>query len=988
MMIRSGARCLLLAGFFAFAGCGSGGSSPPQLTSISVEPAAPRIAAGTTQQFTATGIYSDGSKQDVSATAAWESSNTNAATVASGGAAAAAGLATAISPATTTITAALDGVSGSTNLTVTAATLVSIGVSPANLSEPVGLTHQLAATGVYTDHSTHDVTTAVTWSAAQTAVATVGDAPGSVGLLTAVSPGSTAVTAAVGAVSGSITVTVTPAVVESIGVTPATLTLAKGLSHAFKATGIYSDHSTHDLTAAAQWTSSLAAVATIGDAPGSAGVATATGTGSATLTAAYGGMSGTAVLTATAAALVSVAVTPANPTLVDGLHQAFTAMGTYSDASLHDLTDTAIWSSTVETVAVVANAPGAAGLATSVAPGATTIGATASGLTGSTTLTVTPATLVSIAVTPAGSTITLGTNQQFTATGTYSGTATQNLTSTVTWQSSNAAVAPVSNAAGTQGLATAAGAGSATMTAMLGGLSGSAVLQVIPDMPVSITVTPANPRIANATEQQFAAIGQYAGGSTQDLTAFATWTSSVPGTASVSNAAGSIGLAAALALGTTSIGATFAGVSGSTTLTITAATLTSIALTPVNAHIPDGGTDQFTATGTFSDASTQDITLAVNWSSADSAVASVSNAAGSQGLVTGAALGSTTLGASFDGVLAPAVPLSVVVPTYAYVVDNGDNTVSQYAIAADGDLSALTPATAPTGNGPVAVAVSPAGPYLFVANNLDNTVSAYTIAAGGALTPVGGVPPATGAGPVSAVVDPSGQYLYVANYDDGTLSQFAVGAGGALTALSPAAVATGAYPQAIAVEPTGHYVYVAAASGSVSEYAIGAGGGLTALTPATVIAGTFPQAIVAAPTGHHVYVVNSGDDTVSQYAIGTGGVLAALNPATVPAGGSPESIAIDPAGRYAYEADAAGTVSQYAIGAGGLLQPMTPASVLAQATPQAVSVDPSGSFVYVANEGDDLVSQYGIGGAGALTPLASNTLPTGSTPLAIAVASR
>ena len=83
--------------------------------------------------------------------------------------------------------------------------------------------------------------------------------------------------------------------------------------------------------------------------------------------------------------------------------------------------------------------------------------------------------------------------------------------------------------------------------------------------------------------------------------------------------------------------------SGSTTLTVTDATLVSIEVTPAAPSITNSLTQQFTATGTLSDSSTQDLTTQVTWASSDSAVATVSNAAGSNGLATTATgVGTTT----------------------------------------------------------------------------------------------------------------------------------------------------------------------------------------------------------------------------------------------------------------------------------------------------------------------------------------------------------
>src|SRR5260370_29984986 len=108
--------------------------------------------------------------------------------------------------------------------------------------------------------------------------------------------------------------------------------------------------------------------------------------------------------------------------------------------------------------------------------------ATWGAVSGSTTLTVTAATLVSIAVTPANPSITKGSTQQFSATGTYSDGSTQNLTSTATWSSSAAGVATISTA----GLATAVGTGSTTIQATLGALFSSTTLTVTGGVPVLV----------------------------------------------------------------------------------------------------------------------------------------------------------------------------------------------------------------------------------------------------------------------------------------------------------------------------------------------------------------------------------------------------------------------------------------------------------------------------------------------------------------------
>jgi hypothetical protein len=190
------------------------------------------------------------------------------------------------------------------------------------------------------------------------------------------------------------------------------------------------------------------------------------------------------VLTVTAATLQSIAVTPANPSITKGLTQQFAATGTYSDNSTQTLTGSVVWASATPGVATIT----AGGLATGAGVGTSSISATLGGKSGSTVLTVTAATLQSIAVTPANPSITQGLTQQFAATGTYSDNSTQTLTGSVTWASATPGVATIT--AG--GLATGAGTGTSSISATLAGKSGSTVLTVtaapIPPTVVSFSV--------------------------------------------------------------------------------------------------------------------------------------------------------------------------------------------------------------------------------------------------------------------------------------------------------------------------------------------------------------------------------------------------------------------------------------------------------------------------------------------------------------------
>jgi len=91
--------------------------------------------------------------------------------------------------------------------------------------------------------------------------------------------------------------------------------------------------------------------------------------------------------------------------------------------------------------------------------------------------TLTPPDLESIAVTPGTSTLSPGGTQQFIATGTFSDGSTQQLAS-VTWSSSNPNVAQITNDVTNHGVALAVAAGTVTIAATAGSVSGTARLTV------------------------------------------------------------------------------------------------------------------------------------------------------------------------------------------------------------------------------------------------------------------------------------------------------------------------------------------------------------------------------------------------------------------------------------------------------------------------------------------------------------------------------
>jgi len=244
------------------------------------------IASGTTQQYTATGTYTDMTQQDLTNVVSWTSSVPGVAVISN--AAATRGLATAgnvQATGQTTITATFGGRSGNTTLTVNPATLDSIHIDPPTASIANGTHTSFTATAHYSDGSEVDVTTQITWASDNTAVATVNAS----GIAFSLSTGTAHISGTLnGVTSDSATLTVTAAVLDGISILPLNRTIITGDIVAYTAIGHYTDQTTQDITTLVTWSTDNTGVALISNADGSEGQATGVGPGSAHVVATLG----------------------------------------------------------------------------------------------------------------------------------------------------------------------------------------------------------------------------------------------------------------------------------------------------------------------------------------------------------------------------------------------------------------------------------------------------------------------------------------------------------------------------------------------------------------------------------------------------------------------------------------------------------------------------------------------------------------------------
>ncbi len=274
--------------------------------------------------------------------------------------------------------------------------------------------------------------------------------------------------------------------------------------------------------------------------------------------------------------------------------------------------------------------------------------------------------------------------------------------------------------------------------------------------------------------------------------------------------------------------------------------------------------------------------------------------------------------------------------------------------------------------------------FVYVLNSGDNSISQYQINKDGELIPLSAASVATGQCPRQMVMDKKGEYVYVGNYCDDTISQFQVGQDGQLTEVG-SRVSIPSLAEAMVMAPDGRFIYTTSfQDGSISQFKIATDGTLS-LVGAT----PHPEAplnLIFSPSGHYAYVASLAIDDITQYAVAADGSLSRLNPATVPSMACPSG----PLGvksvqnrDYVYVLSCGGSqIEHYIIGSDGTLS--LQGAVATGLFPINFAV--SKTTIYTANIGDSTISTFTIGdSSGDLRLVSSNPMPDGFLPEAVEV---
>jgi len=625
--------------------CGGSGSSPDDtagpdnvtLTRIEITPSTPSLAKGSSLTLSVTGIYSDGSRRDISTEVNWSTSDESIVDLP------APGTVSGVTPGSATVSVSLDGLSASTPIVISGATLNRLEIDPGGIQLAKGTSSQaLSLLGYYSDGSTQQLADQATWSVADGSVASVSDPASGEVQVSGLLQGSTLLDASFGGLSAQITITITNATLIQLSISPDSPTLPLGTGLQLGVVATYSDSSQQDVTGQVSWSSADIGVASVS----AGGLVSGVGSGSTTVSASLSGISTGTTITVSPAILTSIELSAPSDTLPLGTGQRLQALGHFSDNSIQDITTLVLWQSSPDTRLAVSNAGGSEGLATALATGAATVTAGIGDISASLSLTVTDALLNRIDIEPGSMRLAAGTDSVFNAIGHYSDASTRNLTETVIWNSSDTQVATVSNTSGDRGRIRAVAQGNSAISATLGGISGSATVEVSAALMLSIDVTPAQPGLAAGTSLMMNAVASFSDGSVQDVTDQVLWESASTGVAGIDADGRLIGLQP----GSSRISASVGNVSGYTVVTVTDATLSSLAIEPASVSLAAGTEAQLRATATYTDGSQQDVTAQAVWLSDDETVLRAENSDSHRGRIHALASGSATVSASLEGV--------------------------------------------------------------------------------------------------------------------------------------------------------------------------------------------------------------------------------------------------------------------------------------------------------------------------------------------------
>ncbi|PKH54905.1 hypothetical protein CXF83_07945 [Shewanella sp. Choline-02u-19] len=663
------------------------------VTKLQISPLSPEVPVGIEGQFRAIAYYSDHTTSDVTDTAYWVVDDYSVVTVVPTGELG--GYAEALAQGSALLTASFDGQSVTTRVTVTAAVLESLSLSPPQVSVPAGTTQQYQVFGVFTDGTNHDLTTFASYQSSEPHVASIDSS--ALASAHIKSENLVTITASYIGMQATASLSVSDGVLEFITVIPAKQNISVGHKGQLQAFAFYTDGLSNDVSQQAAWSVENGDIASVDNTNENAGVVLGISEGVDTVTASFKGEIATNITTVTAAVLESVSITPVSKTVAAGLTQQYRLFALFSDRTSREVTNISDWLSGDPVAATI----DPQGLATTYQEWQTVITGTYQGLSASASLTITDATPSRLQVTPVNPSKPLGTVSQFVATVYYTDGYAANVTQSATWTSSNTDIVQITASGASGGTASADKVGVSEITATIDGLSAKTNARVTAAVLSNIYINPVISSTDIGDRINYQAICKFSDGSFHNLPSNGLWQSSNIDVATIQVTGVTNALATAIGEGTTIITARVGDiVSNEAVLNVTPLTLTAIQVTPAIANVAIDAQQQFIATAYYSNGSSGDVTTQATWLSDNTDIVNITPIGDNGGFAHAISAGIANITAVLNTVISNRAQITVASKTLDNVQITPNNKsykmgqTEQYKVSAVYDDLSLKDVTA------------------------------------------------------------------------------------------------------------------------------------------------------------------------------------------------------------------------------------------------------------------------------------------------------
>jgi hypothetical protein len=520
---------------------------------LTISPLINRLNVGTSAQYQAVLVSQQGGQVDVTNQALWLIDEASLATVNNSGSVLAQAEGEAI------ISATFNDLVATSSLIITDKTLQSLKVSPIQATTLVGLETQFFSTAIFDDGSTQDVTLDSNWSSDSSAVS-VDTSTGLVLAELETAPNVAVIRADFAGQSAEADLVVTNANVIALRVDPANSVLPIDNLQAYRASlvlGTVPVEEVIDVSQQVVWSVADDNVASISNEDFNRGLLQALTAGDTNVVAelAFSDIfeRAEATLSVVPISLVSLAVSPADLSVVRGTTGNYIAIGSYNNDEQRNVTSSATWVSSNNSIVNIQANGAEAGNAYAVVPGESSISAALSGVSAATSVTVISPALTRIEVFPVDPSRPKGASQPFNAVAYFVDGNSQDVTQLASWQSSNEAIAELEPRIA--GQVKTINVGSSDLSATWNGLSASSLLTVTGALPESLKIVPANEIIPRNIDSNYRAYLRYSDNSTEEVTGQVIWSSLDETIATISNGVDDEGRVHSILSGTTQINA-------------------------------------------------------------------------------------------------------------------------------------------------------------------------------------------------------------------------------------------------------------------------------------------------------------------------------------------------------------------------------------------------------------------------------------------------